>query len=267
MANMHLVTGYAGAGHVAAADQGSLHVALFGSGNAVLNRGSQFAASVVSNNQIRIADGDLLLQGRHVRLNENTYVDVTIENGEQGYYRNDLIVARYTKDSGTGVEEVNLVVIKGTATTGTAADPEYTNADLIVDHALTTDFPLWRVPLDGLNVGTPVCLFDTIAGITEHINDDDVHTTVTAYTVSVPVSWSADSTNGGYKQTVSVSGIRASDDPIYDVVLGTDTEANGLYLDAFALVTRLTTASGSVTLWANGDAPTTAFSIKLVVMR
>jgi len=182
MANLHLVTGYAGAAHVAAADQGSLHVALFGGNNVVFNRGNQFAASIVSNNKIRVADGDLLLQGRHVRLQENTYVDLAIENGEQGYKRNDLIVVRYTKNSGTGIEECNLVVIKGTATTGTAADPEYTDADLIMDHALTTDFPLWRVPLDGLNVQNLVPLFSTLnsysnvnARLVEHLIDTASH--------------------------------------------------------------------------------------------
>ena len=267
MANLHLVTGYAGAAHVAAADQGSLHVALFGSDSYVLNRGNKFAVSVINNNTVRLADGDILMQGRHIRLNENTYVDVTIENGEQGLFRNDLIVCRYTKDSGTGVEEANLVVIMGTATSGTATDPEYTEADIVADSVMVADMPLYRIPIDGLNVGTPVCLFDTFGTIEEHINDGDVHTTVNYYTASVPVSWSADSTNGGYKQTVSVSGILATDNPIYDVVLGTDTAANDLYLVAFASVTRITTANGSITLWANEDAPATAFSIKLVVMR
>lgn len=182
MANMHLVTGYAGAAHVTAADQGSLHIALFGGKNVVLNRGNQFAATIVSNNLIRVLDGDLLIQGRHVRLNENTFVDLTIENGGQGYKRNDLIVARYTKNSGTGVEEVNLVVVKGTATTGTAVDPEYSNADLVTDHALTTDFPLWRVPLDGLNVQKLVPLFDVVnpygdinTRLVDHLTDTPSH--------------------------------------------------------------------------------------------
>lgn len=274
MANLHLVTGYAGAAHVAAADQGSLHVALFGGGSYVLNRGNKFAVSVVNNNTVRLLDGDILMQGRHIRLNENTYVDVTIENGEQGLFRNDLIVCRYTKDSETGVEEASLVVIKGAATSGTATDPEYTEADIVADSVMVADMPLYRIPIDGLNVGMPVCLFDTFdtlpesfAAVDEHINDGDVHTTVNYYTASVPVSWSADGTNGGYKQTITVSGILATDNPIYDVVLGDDTAANELYLDAFSLVARLTTANGSITLWTNGDAPTTAFSIKMVVMR
>lgn len=268
MANLHLVTGYAGAAHVASADQGSLHVAMFGTGMYVLNRGNQLGISVISNNKVRIFDGDILMQGRHIRLNENTYVDLTIENGEQGMKRSDLIVCRYTKDSGTGVEQANLVVIKGTATASNPADPAYTEADIVGGSVMLADFPLYRIPLDGLVVGTPVCLFgDTLESFCDHTNNGSIHTTVNEYTVSVPTSWTADSTNGGYKNTVTASGILATDNPIYDVVLGTDTAANALYLEAFALVTRLTTANNSITLWANGEAPTNAFTVKLVVMR
>lgn len=68
----------------------------------------------MSNNTIRIADGDIMIQGRHARLAEGSTVDLTIANGTQGYRRNDLIVARYTKAANTGIEAVNLVVIKGT---------------------------------------------------------------------------------------------------------------------------------------------------------
>lgn len=159
MSNLHLVTGYAGQAHVTAADDGSFNTVLFGSGQYVFDIGSKFAASVVSNNKITIADGDLLMQGRHVRLNEGTSVDLTINNGAQGKLRNDLIVARYTKDSVSGVEEVSLVVIQGTAVDSNPADPEYTSGDIINDHALLNDMPLYRVPLNGLTVGTPVALF------------------------------------------------------------------------------------------------------------
>lgn len=162
MGNLHLVTGYKGEAHVTAADQGSLNAAIFGTGSYVLDRGNKFAALVVSNNSIRIQDGDICLQGRHVRLNEGTYVDLAIENGSQGYKRNDLIVARYTKNSGTGVEDCSLIVIKGTATTGTAADPTYTSGDIINGHDTQVDFPLYRVPIDGITVGTLVPLFSVI---------------------------------------------------------------------------------------------------------
>ena len=159
MANMHLVTGYAGEAHITAADQASMYAALFGGGDYVLDRGSKLSASVITSNQVRVLDGDLLMQGRHVRL--NNYVDLTIENGAQGYNRHDLIVARYTKNS-AGVEECNLIVIKGTAATGTASDPAHIDGDLLGGDDSTADMLLYRVPLSGINIGTLEPLFSVV---------------------------------------------------------------------------------------------------------
>lgn len=157
--NLHLVTGYAGEEHVTSADMGSYNAAMIGNGEYVLERGNKFAASIISNNKVKVLDGDLMMQGRHVRLNENTYVELDFENGTQGYKRNDLIVARYTKDSTTGVESCNLVVIKGTPSTSTASDPAYTTGDIIKNHVSVNDMPLYRVPFDGLNMQSLVKLF------------------------------------------------------------------------------------------------------------
>lgn len=159
MGNIHLVTGYAGKEHITAADQGAFNAALIGTGQFVLGKGNVFEAQVVSNNKIRILDGELMMQGRFVRLEPDTYVDLTIENGEQGKKRNDLIVARYTKDTLNGVESVNLVVIKGTAVDSNPADPAHTENDITNGSAALNDFPLWRIPINGLNVGSPVALF------------------------------------------------------------------------------------------------------------
>ena len=104
MANLHLVTGYAGEEHITSNDQGSFNAALMGNGEFVLERGKQFAAQVLSNNKVRIFDGDLLMQGRHIRLKEDTYVDLFFENGTQNYMRSDLIVVRYEKDPATDIE-------------------------------------------------------------------------------------------------------------------------------------------------------------------
>ena len=163
MGNLHLVTGHAGKAHVTAADHASLNAAIFGEGEFVLNRGSQFAATVISNNSIRVADGDIIMQGRHIRLNEGSYVDLAIENGTQGMNRCDLIVARYTKDSLTGVEDCNLVVIKGTESTGSATVPAYNSGDIINDHVLIADMPLYAVNLNGLNVQSVTAQFDVYA--------------------------------------------------------------------------------------------------------
>lgn len=159
LANLHLVTGYAGYEHVTAADQGAFNVALLGADQFVIDKGNKLAATVVTNNKIQIADGDIYMQGRYIRLNSGEKVDLVIDSGKSGYMRNDLIVARYTKNAETGVEEVNLAVIKGTNTTGTPADPAHTSGDIVEGKAKTNEMPLYRVPIDGLNVQDLVPLF------------------------------------------------------------------------------------------------------------
>ena len=162
MANMHLVTGYANKEHIKSADQGSFNAAVLGEGEFVLERGNKFAHTIISNNIVRIKDGDILMQGRHIRLDDSTYIDLEFDNGQQGYKRNDLIVVRYTKDSASGIEEASLVVLKGTPATDTPSDPAYQTGDIIYDHALVNEMPLYRVPFDGLNIQNLVCLFEVL---------------------------------------------------------------------------------------------------------
>lgn len=187
MANVHLVTGHTGSAHVTAADHGSFNAAIFGDGQYVLDRGQKFAATIVSSNLVRIADGDLLMQGRHVRLSENTYADITIENGSQSNNRNDLIVCRYTKNISLGTEECNLIAIKGTETAGTAADPEYLSGD-ILDGDVQVDFPLYRIPISGLSVGTPVQLFTVIDSYFRHIANRLILTEGSDYGTTLPAA-------------------------------------------------------------------------------
>lgn len=187
MANVHLVTGRSGSAHVTAADHGSLNAAIFGDGLYVLDRGGKLAATVISSNLVRIADGDLLMQGRHVRLNEGNSADITIENGSQGNNRNDLIVCRYTKNITLGTEECNLIAIKGTETAGTAADPEYSSGS-ILDGDEQVDFPLYRIPISGLSVGSPVQLFTVIDSYCNHVANRLILTEGSDYGTSLPAA-------------------------------------------------------------------------------
>ncbi len=179
MANLHLVTGYAGAPHISAGDAGALNASIIGSGQYVMDYGNKLAATVVTNNLVRVHDGVIIMQGRQIRIEENTTVDLAIDSGVSGYQRNDLIVARYTKDASTGVEEANLVVIKGTQSTGGASDPAYTVGD-ILHGAVKADFPLYRITIDGLNAKEPVALFNVVGNFSGHIENKNNPHNVTA---------------------------------------------------------------------------------------
>lgn len=159
---LHLVTGYKGTPHITAEDVGSFNAGILGSGEYVMNLGNKFAASLTTSNTVRILDGELMLQGRHVSLKKNTYEELTINNGEAGKNRNDLIVVRYTKDGTTGEENAVFAVIQGISTEGTATDPEYTTGDLLSGDCLLHEMPLYRITLTGLTVGEPEALFEVM---------------------------------------------------------------------------------------------------------
>ena len=98
------------------------------------------------------------MQGRHV--SQGTPEDLIVTNGSQGQKRNDLIVCRYAKGS-QSVESAKLVVVRGTPTTGTPTDPAV-NTTSPLDGGTTYDMPLYRIPLDGITIGTPVALFNVL---------------------------------------------------------------------------------------------------------
>ena len=74
-----------------------------------------------------------------------------IANGSQGMLRIDLIVARYTKAAGTGVEDMQLAVITGTPAASNPATPSY-NTGSIANGDTLVDFPLYTVNLNGISI-------------------------------------------------------------------------------------------------------------------
>lgn len=192
---MQLNTGDTGRAVSPAAD-GSLYSKIFGSGCYVLSGGNELKAEIQSNNLIKIYDGDLIMQGRHSYIPASDSDNVTINNGSQGMNRKDLIVARYTKDS-TGVEDVTLQVVQGTATSGTATAPGYTDGD-ILKGATAKDFPLYEVSLTGINITEVKKLFKVL-GTNEYLSNkftelngnNFIRTEIISVTVNVPAAKTA----------------------------------------------------------------------------
>lgn len=156
----HLITGYAGKEHITSADQGAYNAGTIGGGKYVLETGRMFEYEQINSNLIKIHAGDLVNQGRHIRIDVNDYVECTIDNGLQGLKRNDLIVMRYSKNKDTDIESAEVVVLKGTSGE-TAADPDYLTGDILNGDA-EDDFLLYRVKLDGIEVESIEPLFDTM---------------------------------------------------------------------------------------------------------
>lgn len=163
---MQIVTGYEGTPHVTAWQDRDLNQGIFGSETYILSVGSKMAASIISNNEIRIADGAVVMQGCLGVIQKGTYDTIAIDNGSQGMMRNDLICAQYQKNGSTGVESMSLVVIKGTPAASNPQDPSYTTGDIQNGDTLV-QVPIYRVSINGLSVTAADRLVDEAGNITE----------------------------------------------------------------------------------------------------
>lgn len=147
-----IVDGMTGTKHISSDDLSALNIATIGKADCVLKYGDDFKLTMASANSATLGTGVGMVGGK--RFWNQAATSLTVQSGTQGQKRNDLVVARYAK-TGTGIESITPVVIKGTPATGTAADPATTSNDL----------KLWRIPLNGISVGTPVRLFDPMASL------------------------------------------------------------------------------------------------------
>ena len=159
---MNIITGYRAEPHITAQQDRDVNIGIFGASAKILKGvGNEMAATVVSANEVEIADGTLVAEGCTAEIQYGTTESMTIKNGEQGKKRIDLIVARYTRDSGTAVESMELAVIKGTSAASNPTAPAY-NEGTIADGDSPVDFPIYRVNLDGISITSVDALVDTV---------------------------------------------------------------------------------------------------------
>ena len=219
---VELVTGHANKAHATAEQAAGLNAGILGLDDYVLNVHDKFEITVVSANKVTIGTGELVMQGRHV--SQGTPEDLIITNGSQGQKRNDLIVCRYTKGS-QSVESAELVVVRGTPTTGTPTDPAL-NTTSPLDGGTTYDMPLYRIPLDGITIGTPVPLFNVLRPMS------DVWDSLTPLHLYTGSSVLYDAGSGGYATLWTFSQFRQQfgrdwgDDVCISAMNG-DWDANG----------------------------------------
>lgn len=158
---MNIITGYRGEPHITSSQDRAGNQGSYGTGSYVLDVGNKLAATISSSTQVRIADGAICHQGCLANIDAGTYDAVTINNGAQGVNRIDLIVARYTKDSVTGVESIDLVVIQGSSVSGTPTPPSYRTGN-IQNGDSPVDMPLYQVRLNGVTLSSVTAVFSTV---------------------------------------------------------------------------------------------------------
>lgn len=148
---MELVTGRAGSPHITSQQDRQKHQGIWGDGAYILATGNQLEPQVQSSNKILIKDGALMFQGALFSVKVGTTDEITINNGNQGMQRKDLVVARYTYDSAQQIESAEWVVIQGEPAESNPVAPSSTSGD-IQEGDTTVDCPFMIVNLDGINV-------------------------------------------------------------------------------------------------------------------
>ncbi len=204
---MKIVTGYRGTAHISSKDDQGRNRGLVGADSYVLGGANEFSATLVSNNELQIGPGEGILQGVHFRVEPGSYDSLTIENGSQGMQRKDLVVCRYTKDSSTGVEGTEWVVIKGTAVSSNPVRPSYTSGD-VASGALVADMPFYEIVINGINVTAVNPLFSVLKTMQELKVQQDTNTAAIAALNSSKLSKGAFSVITG-TVTTSESGTAA----------------------------------------------------------
>lgn len=167
---IELVDGKAGTAHISSEDKAIIHQAKFSKSDVVFDWGDAFKCTMSSSNRATIGTGCASIQGLdwHITSAES----VTISNGSQGMKRNDIICAHYNRNPKTGNELVELVVLKGSPNATAAADPKVPSGK-ILSGAVDAYMPLWRIPLDGITVGTPVRLFTPRGALWDSVTQSD----------------------------------------------------------------------------------------------
>lgn len=162
MSDNILVTGRWGETHVTSAQAGNFNSGIVGDGCYVM---SGLDATMTSANTCHISPGFGSFNGRDFEVPAGG-IDLTIDNGTQAQYRNDLVVVRYALEPSSQTESAELVVVKGAPAASEPADPAI-NEGSILDGDSPVDMPLWRIPLDGITVGDPVRIFQTVAPLAD----------------------------------------------------------------------------------------------------
>lgn len=149
---IELITGHAGEAHISSADDGAYNAGTDGGGRYILQTANQMAASMPDANTVTIATGDALFDGRHVRISAPE--SIGIDSGTQGMQRRDIVGIEYGVAG--GIESASLAVVKGTPA-ASATDPALPTGS-ILEGASSAFMPLYRIPISGVSVGTPVLL-------------------------------------------------------------------------------------------------------------
>ena len=89
--------------------------------------------------------------------------------------------------------------------------------------------------------------------------------TTALYSTTIPTSgWSS---SAPYSVQIALSGILSTDTPLVDIVQSGNESTDAPLREAWACITRITTAENSITVFAAEEKPTVAIPIQMRVVR
>ncbi|MCI6394737.1 MAG: hypothetical protein MR851_00460, partial [[Clostridium] scindens] len=151
--------------HVTSNDHFGRNEGIVGISDYVLNVGRMFETELISSNELRIYDGEGMIQGCHWRILPGTYETVTLSNGTQGKKRIDYVVARYEKNS-VGYEDIGISVKEGEATSGNPKPPAYITGDIRAGDTIR-EMVLAEIEYEGINVVEVTPKFEVLMTMAE----------------------------------------------------------------------------------------------------
>lgn len=98
------------------------------------------------------------------------------------------------------------------------------------------------------------------------VNNQETYNVYVCATNNYDYAWNYDASKG-YSKRVYVPGILPTDNPIVDVILENDRNKNKDILTAWENITRITTMTDFIIVWADWVKPTTDITIQLKVVR
>lgn len=144
---LDIVTSYQGFDHITADQLADFQRGLLGD-SCILPVGSKMEVNIQTANQITVADGVVVYDGREIHIPYGTSENVAITSGTQGMMRNDIVCLQYNRDESSGVESVEFVTIAGTPVASDPQDPAYSNLDIRTG-VFMSQKPFCRVRLNG----------------------------------------------------------------------------------------------------------------------
>lgn len=187
---LDIVTSYQGFDHITADQLADFQRGLLGD-SCILPVGSKMEVNIQTANQITVADGVVVYDGREIHIPYGTSENVAITSGTQGMLRNDIVCLQYNRDESSGVESVEFVTIAGTPVASDPQDPAYSNLDIRTG-VFMSQKPFCRVRLNGTAIEGIDMLVETfdmgIYQLNKDLNDNFVLSVIKRRTSSFSVN-------------------------------------------------------------------------------